>query len=620
MAYGQFTGYQDLGGGAYSFNTADGKNVTFMGDNAAELKQRIDASNSISQSAPNQSSDPNQSIAPQDSGSALSSVAPVNPVGSGAPEHVRMGVSTDQPTPAASPAAAPAPAPLPRPQYAQIGMVGPGKTMGVRQVTPAEVKARAAASGQEISDQDAATQAAKESAAIAANPQEGDLIVHQAGSAGAPAHWQATTQEAREEHKGGFEPDLDYLKTKGILSQEQLDSIRSDYANERVRLEGQRMNALANDQALQQQAVEAQNKKIAQDYLVDQKQQAYNNAVASYTNAKVDPDRSMDARSSMGAMLAAFGDALAGGHAATDMVNARINQDIDEQKRTIAVKGQAANNILQDLTRQLGSQDKAELALKDIRTQQAANYAEQQSLMSDPELANKYKKLAIDLGNQTADFGEQYRQKSIGEVTTATAGNQKFVPAQAASAPVDRLPTLEESGKATDLAGKRADVAKKLGSGAAAAGPDRSHPLEIHDATGKSLGFAASQKDATAVNNEQTAYNTYVQSLQRMRDLQQKGTGWLSKNTGEYEAARTAAQAAGAQLYGTSPKDVDLPGPNQLASYATPQIDQAMQSAHAKLQSTLNTKLRDKPPTMARGAGDKLSADEISSEEAAGNQ
>jgi hypothetical protein len=249
----------------------------------------------------------------------------------------------------------------------------------------------------------------------------------QAGSKGGPVERGRTIT-------GGYDQNQEYVDQKedAFLMNRDANEMALQAGHEAALTEHAYFEEQKN--LLQAREAEANAQKAQIDRGVMELQAKRDAALKEYTGAKVDPGRSQKGGKNwidaIAAALGAYGAAISKTpNFALEVIQGRINNDIDAQKAEIAIKRDGADNALADLTRKLGSQELAEKALRDIQTDRArASFQSQAAGTKDQELAAKHLGIAAALQEKQADFREQYRVGAEGQVTKsivnapATAG------------------------------------------------------------------------------------------------------------------------------------------------------------------------------------------------------
>lgn len=393
MAVGNITGYEPGPiPGSYNFATKDGRKFAFSGVQAEDLKRKLDQASAIGPQ-PMAGTNPYGTTPPPKVDFAFGANPPPTP---GAPPPSRADVA-----PKMTGAAPAAPAtPTPTPPATQSTDLGLGYRMGpngkIQEFTP--------------------------------------------GSPGSPG---GPTERSRTIHKPGYETDNEQAEAYQDANFEILNQRMAgvEEARQRQAQAFEEEQALLQDQRVLQN--DAYNEELKQKADIDlgvKKAEAEREAaVKEYTASKnFDPmKRALSGGKNwifgLSAGLGAFASTIMKSpNYALEVVHGLIDKDIAAQEKEIQIKGDAANNALADLTRKLGSQERAKIALAQIQGQLFQNsLAQHASRSKDAEYQTRSKELILGLQKDYLDKNEQDRRIAAGEVTMNVV-NQ---PAQAARAP-----------------------------------------------------------------------------------------------------------------------------------------------------------------------------------------
>ncbi len=275
---------------------------------------------------------------------------------------------------------------------------------------------------------------------------------------GAPASKGGMVERGRT-ISGGFERSPEYeaamagaakdrrtaLDLQNEANQVDTDQARQAAEEERIRLENEVIEA--NQRAAQTRAgVEALEQKRAE-------------ALQTYASAKEDPKQA--AKDVYGgkegiwgllSVIGGIGSAMSGQpDRVHQLVESGIERNIQAQRAAINIKRDNADNLLQELTRQTGDQKLAEMTLKDIQRQLAANALQRKGLLSqDKKNRATYLEASAILNEKVAKNADDYR---IGAEGTVTKSMQN-VPGSAGRAPGYQRLSLDDSIKAADALNK----------------------------------------------------------------------------------------------------------------------------------------------------------------------
>lgn len=274
-----------------------------------------------------------------------------------------------------------------------------------------------------------------------------------AGSKGGPV-------ERGRTEAGGFEQDPDYVKGMADLDKEALANIeeqkklgQEEAAREAGFLEEQKKQqkvAFDEEVGRQQQAM----KRVAE---MEAKRDA---AVEAFKSSKIDPNRTFASTgSSIANGLLAIAGAIGAGMSkgpnyVAAYIDKRVNDDIHAQEADIQVRGQAADNALADLNRELGNMDLAKSTLRSIQREQTATGLELMAAKSkDKKISAQATAEALRLRKASLQDKEEYRQKSLAHVTKSIVN----APAVAPTRERLSLPTADQLEYQTNLAAKGKD-------------------------------------------------------------------------------------------------------------------------------------------------------------------
>ena len=405
MAYGQFVAYEPAGKpGAYNFGLADGRSVSLFGPEAEDLRAKIDASNAAMPQA-TAKADPFAGTALALDGSDPvygQGAAPSVPDAAGGPVQIPETAVQGQ-------------APQ-QPQNVGFGVYRmPDGTLAER------VGGRAAVTKEQNERQ--ATQGT------------------------------AMPVSASETVRGGFDPNQDFLEGMADVSID--ERAAADQRMERDMVVAEQAAQVARDQQVQAMAqqAEAQRQALAAEVRVSRDQQIKDAAFKDYAEARIDPNRmfrgSDGTAKAIGAALSsglgAFGAALTKTpNFAMQLIDSAIERDIRGQEAEIAVKRQAADNALTDLTKSGLTMEQSKGLLRQLQKEYAAKQAA--TLVAGnqiPEVMQRHQEWMTEHQKQRLMFEENYRQQSLGEATKAVAS--QVVYPQAGSAGGYRRMTPERA-------------------------------------------------------------------------------------------------------------------------------------------------------------------------------
>lgn len=411
MAYGNVVGYEPVEGApdAYRFRLADGSSMPVMGAAAADLKAKVDAADALTAS---QRTAQNMSI-PMPQGEASDaaptmSVAPPAPAPPPAPEPppatpaeeaAGMSLPPDAaPQATEGPNMSPNPGPAPRPDPmagARPYTVG-GVNVGVVQMPDGTLRKWSPGS---------------------------------AGSAGGPV-------QRSETRAGGFDPSQEYLDTleKTALERKAANEVATAAAEKEAGMRRTFLEEQERQQAVDSSEALARQGQIERD--VGDLRKKYDDASREYASAEAPRDRRSAGQVVGGAIFAGIG-ALGAALAKTpnfalDIINQSISRDIRAQEAAIAIKKEKADTMLGDLRERTGSLDLARSAVRGIRLQQAKlQWDRIAATTSDEKARANALEVSARLDMEHAGAVEDYRQRSLGQVTKGYAITPKVAPSAA---------------------------------------------------------------------------------------------------------------------------------------------------------------------------------------------
>jgi hypothetical protein len=271
----------------------------------------------------------------------------------------------------------------------------------------------------------------------------------------------ATPKSATMGVEGGFDPSQAYLDNQAELSVDErlLNQGVADAASARAAEEAE----LFRKQLAANAAKEAAAAKHAELMTAGVKRQeaALMNARQAFASAKVDPERLFNSGPHSG--LKSIGSILIAGlgaysaalgkipNYAQNLLDNAVNNDIRAQEAAIRVKGESAQNALQDLMRVTGDMETAKSALRVVQLDQAQRQLG--ALAADSKSKQIQEAAAqwdIDHQKKLNEAMEDYRQKSIGKVSQQV--QQEVLYPKAGSAGGYRAPTLAEQSQRVGIA------------------------------------------------------------------------------------------------------------------------------------------------------------------------
>lgn len=447
MAYGNVVGYQPIQGApdAYRFQMADGQSATFFGQNAADLKARVDAADAATNSgmlAQNMSVDPSASGAggmseATDAGGASppppAPAPPVTPPQTLPPGGMSVAPPSPDQTMSVQPAQTmspnPGPAPAPNPNAGTSPYTMGGVNVGLRQ----------GAGGQ--------------------------LQEYSPGSAGSKGGLALRTQS----QSGGFDPSQQYVDQMDELHQTRQAANEVAMGAAQKQAEMQRSYL---DEQLRQNSIDQQEAARRQDQIavgVQSLQAKYDKASKDYGSSAPPQDNRGVGERIAGAIamgMGAFGAAMTHSpNFAMELINRSIDRDIHAQETAIAVKKDKANNALGDLQRQMGSLELARAATRGIRLQQAkTQYDRIAATTGDEQVRANALNISAKLDEEHATQMEDYRLKAIGQVTKSFVNTPRIAPTAAGWHNVGTKAAINIVKEGAGLDAQNAGTAKTLAS------------------------------------------------------------------------------------------------------------------------------------------------------------
>lgn len=494
MAYGQFTGYEPLPDipGAYNFQTAGGKALTFGGPEADQLKARIDAANATTLTAGH------------DAAGGYGDVS-------------QLGNFAGQPVPET--AFPPPGAPVSEAQAASVAggppLPAPGGQLGY---------------GMRVSPQGTIQKFTPGSAGVT-NEQL------QKRDAGAVAQRTGQTEQVQQ----GPGENQEYVDTHQALTDVASGNAKKAQADEMAAADEQ--SAFAAQQYKQAMRLEAENasrqadltRKLAGEEALHEK------AVKEFAETKVDTRGPYSGIAGVLGALAAGAGAYAAAinktpNFAQQAIDQVISRSIREQEAQRAMKGDAANNLLTKLTKTGMSLEQARATAGGLMARTAAaQLATLQAKAATPAIANHYNEVQLGITNAANEWREQYRVASADKVARSTSSAFAQPRAATAGGFVDVGDQLGTAAKIQGLQKGEADINKANRD--ATKGPPASPEKR-----------QAMSALADAANLEQSLKNyadDYVAPTTEQRNiLGQAAEGIVDKVAGKGSGARATLSAA----------------------------------------------------------------------------
>lgn len=332
--------------------------------------------------------------------------------------------------------------------------------------------------------------------------------------------------------------------------------------------------------------------------------------------------------------LGAAGTALTGApNFAFEEMKQDVANDIEEQKaehdarvESMGARAKLAGTLYDEAKSRFSDDREARMAALQAAYQSIdAELARFDDGTLDPGRQATLDQMRAQTKQQIAQAQEARRAAHADTITEA----QRFDPKRTVQTGGGQMPI----GKALDLAAKAEKIhpgsgdkllralgygALAEGGGQAAADLERRHPTEVHDVNGRLLGYARDPRTAAGYTANISAYKSVEKAAQDMIRLQREGgtSGILpTENSHRYKLAKDKLALELGNFYATIGKanlaDVevwkeDLPTGGTLAGNATAGLQQILGDARSALDERLRVGLGAKPPTMGRGAGDKI--------------
>lgn len=384
MAYGQFVDYEPLPDlpGAYSFQTASGKPVTFGGPEAENLKARLDAAKAATATAGDNAAGGFDQV-----GNYGSANAPPSP------EQLQSFRDKLQPPGAPAPIFASAAG---GPTRAPGGQLGYGLSVSPQGTIQKFVPGSAGVSKAQLqkADENAVAVRRGENEVVQAGTPQDQAYLDARAEGNVDERLAAQAQGDRETAAAQAESDL---------AQKQFDQ----------------QQKLAGEEAARQADLQT---KFARE------QQLHDNAVNEYTSSKVDPKRIFaNPVSKIASMLAAAGGAYAAimtktPNFAQQIIDSSIERDVRAQEAAIRLKGDKADNLLQNLRSTGLSLEQSRAAAKQIQLQKTqAEVGALRAKNAVPALQSHYDNIDLALQKSLLEANEQSRLAAVDKVTRSTA-------------------------------------------------------------------------------------------------------------------------------------------------------------------------------------------------------
>jgi hypothetical protein len=448
-SYGQFTSYQPLPvPGAYQFQTIGGKPITLTGAPAEGLKARLDALNAARP----------QPVAGPGTGEPLMSVAP---------EEANMSVA-----PAPAPVAPPPPVPAPAPA---APAEGPTQQAANREAPRRAVDPTLRQINGKLYEW-THTQGGKaqytrvlEDASGVRQYDARDVFEERPATRGS----KGGIMERSRTVQGGYpiDPEIEAARADNYQKLQEAEALGAQAASEDAAATRGFFQQQQQEQAAQV-AEEAQRQKEIETRVANLRSK-YDTMQAAYQNSKVDQNRILKGEKGvimgLAAGLGAFGAALARTpNYALETINRMQDADIRQQEAERSIKGEAANNTLRDLEKELGSLDLAKTALRGLKTNAAKLQFEAIAAnTADARIKANAQKVAALLEKQELDRKEQLNRDALGLVTRSFVN----VPGSPGSPggltrPEGKAPGLAEAPKA-DPSARKTEAESKIDAGVA---------------------------------------------------------------------------------------------------------------------------------------------------------
>lgn len=467
MAYGNFVDYEPTPSpGAYRFTLANGQKTLLVGPAAEDLKKRIDAS---------------QAIGPK--------LAGVNPVGTNMPRQPPLVTGDWEGSVGNGAPVSKLDAPATGDWQGSVGVI-PAGTVPV-QGAPGKAAAAAGAPAAPATDANGLQNIGL------GLKQDAEGNVYQFRPEVAPSKG-GMVERSRTE-SGGFERNADYEKKMANASLDQrlalevskdaadIDTEQQQQAaeEERIRLQNEQAEAIAKAEQINAKTLRLQMQR--------------DEVMKELSSAKVDPKQAekdvyggKEGIWGILGMLGSIGTTVKGGrNDMADIIESRINRNVDAQKANIEIKRSNSETLLQELNTRLGDVRLAELTLKDVQRQQAANALQRRALLTKSEHDRAaYLEASAKMQEKIATGAEEYRIRALGNVTKSIQN----VPGSAGRkagwermAPKDALPLVSGASNI------RKDAA------AAAAGPGGKPAPVASERTEKIAAFVQGYKAASNI-------------------------------------------------------------------------------------------------------------------------
>lgn len=427
MAYGKLLDYKPIniqGTPAYEFTRTDGPPVLMYGDEAEDLRSRLDASKAAGPQ-PTAEATGGMSVDPMTGGMSL---APAQPVRVDVPVEVPgaggagpdMGAGGSGPGPDMGAGGAPADYTPPPPAATQEAAEEKPQSEGQPQVQPRHVAGN-------LMDVGGVLMERKVDPGVREVTRK-ELQQDVAQQVETPTKTQTTVEGAvprDPEIEAGYLEARAWQRDK--LEEAREIAVQNAFNEKEIRrAEVQRSTAAVR---AQQEAVELQQAKL-QEY-----EQVRNRARAEYKAGRVDPSRLFKGE---GGTLRALGAAIAAGagafgatlgrtqNYAQQAIEASIDRDIRSQEEEIRVKGDAADNAMKDFMAQGLTVEQSRLLLTELMRDHVKANAE---LMASEGLIDRtditYQQMLAQHDIRTLEIQKQWQREATGNATRTVAAEMR---------------------------------------------------------------------------------------------------------------------------------------------------------------------------------------------------
>lgn len=313
------------------------------------------------------------------------------------------------------------------------------------------------------------------------------------------------------------------------------DALDQRYLIERRRAELE--NDLAAEQmrlANERQAMEIQRQREI-DARISESRAQYQAYQEDLERGKIDPDRAVGKNRFSSAIAVALGEigrAMTGGqrNVALDIINARIDRDVEAQKLEWSRKRERANNAYADFMKLYGDRDVARAAVASAQSQYAlAKFKEQGAALGYSEANANYAAGLAQLEQAAAERQAKLEREMAGQITTQV--NSRYAAPRAASVSYVGGKSAAEAARDAKTVGEFVGTVSGAGTpeqrfemAKEGAKLERENDARVIVENGQPVGFAVG-KDHKEVQEGLDTSNTSIATITRMRKTMENNPG-----------------------------------------------------------------------------------------------